>query len=946
MRPFRGLAAVALLLAACNLPPTTSSPPAGPTTTGSADGQTWTQQTLANGLRVIYAPMPNTPVAQVRVFYHVGSRDERTDRQGFAHMFEHMMFRGSAHVQPEEHLKLVGVVGGSSNAYTYYDETVYHDTLPASYTPLALWLEADRMSSFKVSPDIFYTERNVVSEEWRMRLNRPYGGLFELLMPEVFKVSPYRWTSIGNMADLQAAKTAELQAFFEKYYVPNNAILVVAGNIDVARTQADVQKYFGWIPGHGPETTSAGVTHWLPLERNIPAEPPQTAPRRLEIKMTAPLARVMVTFRAPPAASDDMEALELLLSVLGDGQSSRVYRRLVTSDTPMAVDAGALLDDLEDGGILGFSATVLKDKQPADVEKVLLDEIATSREKPVTAEELEKVKQQTRMALATRFQTADDVASLLGHELLIRNNLDRVATARARLEALTPADLQRVAQKYLPANGVNIMVITPGTPEGPPPGAPLATAPASEPADTVVNARPVHFPSDYPTAPPMAGTLPAATFEKGTEFILTPTAAAQSPHVVVLVDHRIPIIHWTLALRSGGYAEVKGKEGLAGLTADMVRRGPKGKTFDQFNEDLESRAITLDVSDGGDVTRISGQCLKEQFPYAMQAMRDMLLAPAFDPGEFTNLQNQSVSSLRLALTDPDTLASRELTRNLYGTSPLGRLTTVESLSALSLDNVKQFYSTIYKTNGAILVISGDLSLMEGQSTAAALLAGMPTGSLPAIDYSFPNPPDKEHFVLIDKPDAQQAAIQMGAPAYTLQSDEKFIGSLANQILSAGIESRLGRYVRAEKGYVYGVDGYFLPNRHAGAFLGETDTRFPTTADTITAMFKVFDDMKAADVTEKELADAKFRVSGILLMAMQTTTEQADRRLESTLNGFPIDYYDKYAQRIGQVTAPQIRQIMNQYVQESHMTIVVVGPAATLKPQLEKLGSVEVTTPAP
>ncbi len=216
--------------------------------TGSAGGQTWSTETLPNGLRVIYAPMASSPATHVRVLYHVGSRDERADRQGFAHMFEHMMFRGSAHVAPEEHMKLVGLVGGISNAFTSFDETVYHDTLPSQYTELALWLEADRMSSFRVSPAIFDIERKVVGQEWRLRLNQPYGGMFDQLMPEVFKKHPYQWTPIGDMADLQQAKSQELQAFFQHYYVPNNAILVVAGNIDADKTKDQVHKYYAWIP--------------------------------------------------------------------------------------------------------------------------------------------------------------------------------------------------------------------------------------------------------------------------------------------------------------------------------------------------------------------------------------------------------------------------------------------------------------------------------------------------------------------------------------------------------------------------------------------------------------------------------------------------------------------------------------------------------------------------
>src|SRR6478672_5644683 len=197
-----------------------------PTTGVTAQPIPFTEEDLANGLHVIYAPLHNAPVVHVRVLYHVGSRDERPDRQGFAHMFEHMMFRGSAHVAPEEHMKRVGQVGGISNAFTSFDETVYVNTVPAEWLDMVLWLEADRMSSFKVSDEIFQTERKVVAEEWRMRNNQPYGNLFELFLKAAFKNHPYQWTPIGNMEHLKNARSNELQDFFNTYYVPNNATLV------------------------------------------------------------------------------------------------------------------------------------------------------------------------------------------------------------------------------------------------------------------------------------------------------------------------------------------------------------------------------------------------------------------------------------------------------------------------------------------------------------------------------------------------------------------------------------------------------------------------------------------------------------------------------------------------------------------------------------------------
>src|SRR3954452_20816992 len=255
---------------------------------------TFEKESLPNGLRVIYAPMHQAPVVHVRVLYHVGSRDERPDRQGFAHMFEHMMFRGSAHVPPEQHMKLIGVVGGESNAFTSFDQTTYVNTIPSNNVEMALYLEADRMASFKVSDEIFQTERKVVSEEWRMRYaNQPLGPMFQDFLKTAYKAHSYRWTPIGDMDQLRQAKSAELQEFFNRYYVPNNACLVIAGDIDIPQTKQWVRKYFGWIP-KGPA-----------IDREIPKEPEQGEARRLVVyKPNVQLPTLLMGFKGPDFKSD------------------------------------------------------------------------------------------------------------------------------------------------------------------------------------------------------------------------------------------------------------------------------------------------------------------------------------------------------------------------------------------------------------------------------------------------------------------------------------------------------------------------------------------------------------------------------------------------------------------------------------------------------------------
>ncbi len=338
----------------------------------------FTEEKLPNGLDVIYAPMRQTPVVHVQVVYFVGSRDERPDRQGFAHMFEHMMFRGSAHVAPEQHSKLVDGVGGYSNANTRWDQTTYLDTIPSNQLELALYLEADRMASFKVSDEIYRVERNVVAKEWGMNHNQPYFDAIDKALGVLYTKHPYRWTPLGNMEHLKAAPVSELQEFFNTYYVPNNATLVIAGDVETARARELVRKYFGWIP--------AGA----PIVRDIPQEPEQTSARRAEIRLSVPLAGVGVVWHCPPYASPDNDALGLLASILGGGRSSRVHEALVNGPHPLCAEAAAMQLKLADAGLFGAGGLVLPGKDATAVEATLKDLVANIARNGVTPEEMNR----------------------------------------------------------------------------------------------------------------------------------------------------------------------------------------------------------------------------------------------------------------------------------------------------------------------------------------------------------------------------------------------------------------------------------------------------------------------------------------------------------------------------------------------------------------------------
>ncbi|MBW8712451.1 MAG: insulinase family protein, partial [Acidobacteria bacterium] len=279
----------------------------------------YTMTTLGNGMQVVFLEDHSTPIVHAEIWYHVGSKNERPGRTGFAHLFEHMMFKGSKNVEPEGHPSWISSIGGQSNAYTTEDATVFWETVPAQYLPLVLWLEADRLATLRIEEDVFKTECEVVKEERRMRIdNQPYGRLNELIYDQAFTVHPYKHPTIGSMQDLEAASIADVRDFFRTYYVPNNATLVLVGDFNTKDAADLVKKYLGRVPKSA-----------RPVPRDIPKEPPQTTERRVKLDESWPLPAVVVAHHITFDGDPDSYPLHIASKVLSDGQSSRIYRTLV-----------------------------------------------------------------------------------------------------------------------------------------------------------------------------------------------------------------------------------------------------------------------------------------------------------------------------------------------------------------------------------------------------------------------------------------------------------------------------------------------------------------------------------------------------------------------------------------------------------------------------------------
>ena len=397
------------------------------------------ERTLANGLQVLSVEDHASPTVAVQVWYHVGSKDDPQGRSGFAHLFEHLMFKSTAHMHAEQMDRLTEDVGGNNNASTGDDVTNYFEVVPSNYLQTLLWAEAERLSNLNVDAANFKSERAVVEEEYRQSvLANPYGKLFNAIDPHSYAVHPYQRPTIGSIADLEAASLPDVIDFHRTFYRPDNATLIVAGDFDPKQLDAWVDRYFAWIPK--PATPVPQVTAREPVRGEDQ--------RYTETSETAPLPAVAMTWLIPPAADRDVIPLQVAAALLSQGESSRFYQSLVYR-SQVAQQAGADADGRVGPGLFTAYAILASGHQPAEAETLLRAEIVRLATQPIPAGELDKVKTQLLTSELKQRQTAQGIAFALGEATLVGGGAAHVNSDLAALQAVTADDVQRVLKRYV-----------------------------------------------------------------------------------------------------------------------------------------------------------------------------------------------------------------------------------------------------------------------------------------------------------------------------------------------------------------------------------------------------------------------------------------------------------------------------------------------------------------
>jgi len=406
--------------------------------------------TLPNGLRAFFVVRHEAPVVNIQVWYHVGSKDDAPGKTGFAHLFEHLMFQGTDNVGPEQFSDYIVRSGGIDNAYTTEDYTVFWETIPSSQLAVALWLEADRMRSLEITDKSFETEREVVKEERRSRFdNQPYGTVIETLYNLAYSVHPYQHTPIGSMEDLDRASVEDIRAFYDTYYVPNNATLAVVGDFDLSEAPSLVSKYFGKIaPGSGLEN------------RRIPQEPPQTSKKTVHAKLAVALPALVAGYHMPADGTPDAYPLRLAARILSDGESSRIYRRLVY-DKQIALQAETAGNFTEDPNLFFVLAIMNEGHLPAEAQVEVEAELDRLKNEPVTPQELTKAKNQILRDFVMSRQSVQSLGDELGYAAVVLKDANLLDAELDRFLAVTSEDIQRVAKKYFVPENETILEVLP-----------------------------------------------------------------------------------------------------------------------------------------------------------------------------------------------------------------------------------------------------------------------------------------------------------------------------------------------------------------------------------------------------------------------------------------------------------------------------------------------------
>jgi zinc protease len=902
----RAFFAVSALFMALTLPLSAQAPAPAPV----AIEIPYKKFVLPNGLTLIVHEDHKAPIVAVNVWYHVGSKNEKPGRTGFAHLFEHLMFNGSENYDKDFFGPLEKAGATDMNGTTSEDRTNYFENVPNNALDLVLWMESDRMGHLTgaISQPKLDEQRGVVQNEKRQGENEPYGKVWDFLTPKLYPPNhPYSWTTIGAMEDLDAAKLDDVKEWFRTYYGAANAVVVVAGDIDAATAKQKVEKYFGDIPA-GP-----------PVARQQAWVAKRTGSQRGIMQDRVPQARIYKVWNIPGWGTADADYLDLVSSVLSSGKSSRLFKRLVY-DEQIATAVSASLDLREIGGLFVIEATARPDVDLARVEKAVDEELRRFLTSGPTPTELQRVKTQYRASFirgVERIGGFGGKSDVLAQGEVFAGRPDFYQVRMQRVQQATPQQLLSSAKHWL-SDGVYS----------------LEVQPYAEFQAAKAGADRSKLPEPGPPPDTKFPELERATLSNGLKIVL-----ARRPS--------IPQVRFDLLLDAGYAADQTGIPGTASLAMAMLDEGTAQRNALQISDQLAQLGANLSTGSKLDVSSVSLEALRETLDPALAIYADVILHPSFPRSDFERLKKQRLAQIRQEKADPVGLALRVFPGLLYGkghaySNPWTGSGTEQSTAKITREDLIRFHQSWFKPNHATLVVVGATSMAEIRPKLEQLFAGWKPGDVPVKAIATVGQQPRPVVYLIDRPGSLQSLIIAGNVAPPKANPREVSIQTMNGVLGSDFGSRVNMNLREDKHWAYGAFTFFRDARGQRPFVAYAPVQTDKTKEAVVELDKELRGIiKDRPIQPDELARAQASLTLTLPGSWETMDALAGAIVEIVSFGLDDRYYDTFAEKVRAQTIPSLTAAAAEVVHPDKLVWVVVGDRSKIEPGLRELNLGEI-----
>ena len=893
---------------------------------------------LENGLNVVLHQDKSDPIVSVAIQYGVGSNREKKGRTGFAHLFEHMLFQESENVPQDQFFKTIQDVGGTLNGGTWQDGTVYYEVVPNNALETVLWLESDRMGFLinTVTESAFANQQEVVQNEKRQRVdNNPYGHTSWVIDKNLFPDGhPYSWQVIGELEDLQNATVEDVKEFYDKFYGPNNATLVIAGDFEEGKAKELVEKYFGEIKKRQEvepldiQNVTLEETKRLYHEDNF-----ATAP---QLNMVWPTVEQY---------TDDAYALDFLGEILSDGKKAPLYRVLV-EDMELASQPYAWNGSDQIAGKFRISVTANSGVDLDSVETGITKAFALFEEEGVKESDIERIK----AGLETDFYNG--ISSVLGKSFqlaqydVFTGDPGFIEDDIENIKAVTPADVMRVYDKYIKGKP---FILTSFVPKG----QLELIAENSEKAEVVeeeitenVETEIVDADVEIEKTPSKFDRSVAPEMGETPKLNIPESWTANLPNemeVYGIVQDELPLVNFSLVIDGGHLLDDLSKNGVANLMSDIMMEGTATKTPLELEEAIDRLGASIRMYTTDESLVLRGNTLARNFDATMALVQEILLQPRWDEKEFARIKTSTINGIKRSDANPNVIANRVYNKMLYGENhPLAQPTsgTVTSVEAITIQDLKEYYAKYISPSVSRFHVVGDVSESEALAALEGLKENWEAKEVTIPEFPIKNDRDKASLYFVDVPNAKQSVINIGYIAMPRTDKDFYPAEVMNYKLGGSFSGNVNLVLREEKGYTYGARSGFSGTKIPGTFTASSSVRTNTTGESV-SIFKDEIAKYKAGISEEDLAFTKNALIKSNARRFETQGSLLGMLQERSAYDLDPNYIAEEEATINNMTLEQHKELANKYLDESKMAYLIVGDAATQYQQFKDMGFDEV-----